>query len=145
MAFGQKMGQIHTVPSFWLKFDDVTVTLSLIVLSWIFFTNSPWYYLTSCQYLLILNVIFMVSKIGQLFNIFKILIILSFWLMFDNFTVTLSLIVLSWIFFTNLPLYYPTSHQNLLRLNVIFMVRKIGKKDYGLWLPPPPPQYISIV
>ena len=33
MIFGLKMGQILIVPSFWLKFDDVTVALSLIVLS----------------------------------------------------------------------------------------------------------------
>ena len=33
MIFGQKIGQILIIPSFWLKFDDIAVTLSLIVLS----------------------------------------------------------------------------------------------------------------
>ena len=50
----------------------------------------------------------------------------------DDVTVTLSLIVLSRIFFTNSPWYYLTPYQNLLRLNVIFMVRKIGKKKSGV-------------
>ena len=36
MIFGQKWVKILIVPLFWLKFDDVTVTLSLIVLSRIF-------------------------------------------------------------------------------------------------------------
>ena len=62
----KKWVKILIVPSFWLKFGDVTVTLSLIVLSRIFFTNSSWYYFTSCQSLLRLSVIFMVKKIGQL-------------------------------------------------------------------------------
>ena len=44
----------------------------------------------------------MVRKIGQLFKIFKILIIPSFWLIFDDVTVTLSLVVLSCIFFHKL-------------------------------------------
>ena len=33
MVFGQKMGKILVAPSFRIKFDDVTVTLSLIILS----------------------------------------------------------------------------------------------------------------
>ena len=61
----KKWIKILIVPSFRLKFDDVTVTLCLIVLSWNFFANSPWYYLTSYQNLLRLNVIFMVRKIDQ--------------------------------------------------------------------------------
>ena len=68
----------------------------------------------------------MIRTIGQLFKIFKFLIVSSFWLIFDDVTVTLSLIVLSLTFFTNSPLYYLTPYQKLLRLNVIFMVRKIG-------------------
>ena len=44
--------------------DDATVTLSLILLLRIFFTNSPWYHLTPYQNLLKLNDIFMVRKIG---------------------------------------------------------------------------------
>ena len=57
----KKWVKILVVPSFRLKLDDVTVTLSLIVLSWFFFTNLSWYYLTSCKNLLWLNVIFMVK------------------------------------------------------------------------------------
>ena len=37
MTFGQKWVKILIIPSFQLKFDDITVTLSLIVLSRIFF------------------------------------------------------------------------------------------------------------
>ena len=70
----------------------------------------------------------MVRKIDQLFKIFKILIVSSFWLIVDDVTVTLSLVVVSGIFFSNSPLYYLTPYQNLLRLNVIFMVIKIGKE-----------------
>ena len=44
-------------------------------------------------------------------------------------------------FFTNSPLYYLTPYQKLLRLNVIFMVRKIEKKSIGGCLLPPPPQH----
>ena len=66
MIFGQKWIKMLIVPSFSLTFDDVTVTLSFIVLSRIFFTNSSWYYLTSCQNLLRLNVTSMAKKIGQL-------------------------------------------------------------------------------
>ena len=36
MIFGQKWVKILIIPSFQLKFDDVTVTLSFIVLSQIF-------------------------------------------------------------------------------------------------------------
>ena len=36
MVFGQKMVKIFIVQLFWLKFDDVTVMLYLIVLSWTF-------------------------------------------------------------------------------------------------------------
>ena len=61
MVSGQNRVKIVIVP----QFDDVTVMLSLIILSRIFFTNSPWYYLTPCQNLLRLNVIFMVRKIGK--------------------------------------------------------------------------------
>ena len=53
------------IPSFQLKLDDITVTLSLILLSWFFFANSPWYYLTPYQNLLRSDVIFMVRKVGQ--------------------------------------------------------------------------------
>ena len=44
-----------------------------------------------------LNVISMVTKISQLFKIVKFLIVSSFWLIFDDATVTLSLVVLSCI------------------------------------------------
>ena len=58
--------KILTIPSFWLiLMMSLTVTLSLIVLSRIFFMNSPWYYLTPCQNLLKLNVVFMVRKVGK--------------------------------------------------------------------------------
>ena len=65
----------------------------------------------------------------------------------DDVTVTLSLIVLSRTFFTNSPWYYLTPHQNLLRLNVIFMVRKIGKKEVqgGGCHPPPAPSLCLIL
>ena len=33
ITFGHKMGKIHIVPLFWVKFNDVTVMLSLTVLS----------------------------------------------------------------------------------------------------------------
>ena len=65
MIFGHKMGEIIIVPSFQLKLDDVTVTLSLIVLSSNFFGDVSWYDLTPNQTLLRLNVIFMVRKMGQ--------------------------------------------------------------------------------
>ena len=135
MVFGRKWVKILIVPLFWLKFDDVTVTWSLIVLSGIYFINLRWHYLTPFQNFSRFNVIFMVRKIGQLFKIFKILIVPSFWLTFDDITVTLSLAVLSGILFTNSPLYYLTAYLNLLRLNVIFMVRKIGQLllDRGEW------------
>ena len=68
----------------------------------IFFTSLPQYYLTSFQNLLRLNVIFMVRKIGQLLKIFRILIVPWFWLIFDDVTVTLSLVLLSLIFFHKL-------------------------------------------
>ena len=60
MIMAKKWVKIFIVPSFQLKFDDVTVTLSVIVLSRFFLqthldTN-----------LLRLNVIFMVKKIGHL-------------------------------------------------------------------------------
>ena len=59
----------------------------------------------------------------------KILIVPSYGLKFDDVTVTLYLIVLSGpFFFTKLTCYFLTPYQDLLRLNVIFMVRKIGKK-----------------
>ena len=110
----------------WWRHHDKVFDLSKIVMnSWIFFINLPWYYLTPCQNLLRLNVILMVREIGQLFKIFKILIVPLLWLIIDDVTVMLSLIVLSWIFFANSPLYYLTSFQNLLRLNFIFMVRKM--------------------
>ena len=48
-----------------------------------------------------LNVTFMVRKLRQLFKIFKILIVPLFWLIIDDITVMLSLILLSWIFFAN--------------------------------------------
>ena len=38
--------KIHIIPLFWQIFDDVTVTLSLVVLSQSFVKNSPLYYLT---------------------------------------------------------------------------------------------------
>ena len=62
----KKRVKILIVPSFWLKFDDVIVMLSLncIVMSY-FFTNSPSHDLTPNQKLLRLNVIFMVRKIGK--------------------------------------------------------------------------------
>ena len=44
----------------------------------------------------------MVRKIGQLFKIFKILIVSSFWLILYDVTVTLSLVVLSVILFHEL-------------------------------------------
>ena len=62
----EKWVKILIVPSFWLKFDDVTVRLSLIVLSRSFLRNLPWYCFTSCQNLLRLNVIFMIRKGSQL-------------------------------------------------------------------------------
>ena len=65
MLFGQKWGKILIVPSFQLKFDDVTVTLSLNVLSRYFYKLTLILF-TSYQNLLRLNVIFMVRKIGQL-------------------------------------------------------------------------------
>ena len=82
----------------------------------------------------------MVRKIGKLFKIFKILIVPLFWLTFDDVTVTLPSVVLSGIFVTNSALYFLTPYQNLLRLNVIFMVRKIGQllpNGGWAWLPPP--------
>ena len=39
MVFGKKLVKIIIAPLFQLKFDDVTVTLSLIVLSRIFFNK----------------------------------------------------------------------------------------------------------
>ena len=41
MIFGQKWVKILIILSFRIKFDDATVTLSVIVLSQTFFTNSP--------------------------------------------------------------------------------------------------------
>ena len=35
MILAIKWVQIVIIPSFWLKFDEVTVTMSFIVLSWI--------------------------------------------------------------------------------------------------------------
>ena len=73
-----------------------------------------------------LNVIFMVRKTGQLFKIFKILIIPLFWLIDDVTVIVVSdCIVMN--FLCKSPLYYLTLYQNLLRLNFIFVVRKIGK------------------
>ena len=108
-----------------------------------FFTNSPWYNLTPCKNLSRLNVIFMVKKIGQFF---KILIIPSFWLILMT-----SLWCCLWLyceefFFTTSPWYYLTPYQNLLRLNVIFMVRKIGKKESrGDGCHPPEPSFCLIL
>ena len=56
----------------------------------------------------------------------KILIVQSFRLKFDDVTVTLSLIVFS-LFFYKLILILFYFMPNLLRLNVIFMVKKIGQ------------------
>ena len=99
------------------------MTMSLIELPWMFFTNLPWYYLTPCQNLSRLNVTFMVRKIGQLFKIFKILIVPLFWLIIDDVTVMLSLILLLCIFFAN-HLYTMLLYT---KICFIFMVRKIGK------------------
>ena len=90
----QKWVKILIVPSFWLKIDDLVVVFDCIVMN-IYFTDSPWYYLTPCQHLLRLNVIFMVRKIDQLFKIFIIFIVSSFWLMLYGVTETSSLVILS--------------------------------------------------
>ena len=50
---------------------------------------------------------------------------------------TLSLVVLSYFSFTNSPWYYLTPYRNLLRLNVIFMVRKEVKSPWSDYPPPP--------
>ena len=65
MIFSQKMGQnlycsIVSAKIWWRHSDVVFVFVTN------FFANSPWYYLTSCQNLLRLNVFFMVREIGQL-------------------------------------------------------------------------------
>ena len=57
----------------------------------------------------------------------------------DDFTVTISLIVLPIIFFSDSAWYYLTPYQNLIRLNLIFMIRKIGKKNVHEGPPPLPP------
>ena len=71
----------------------------------------------------------------------KILIVPLFWLKFDDATVALSLIVFHEFFLYKLTLYYLTSYRNLLRLNVIFTVRKIGQillNEKGVEPPPDP-------
>ena len=80
-----------------------------------------------------LNLIFMVRKIGQLFKIFKILIVPLFWLTIDDMSVMLSLDCIVMNFLCKLPLYYLTLYQNLLRSNFIFVVRKVGKISPWWW------------
>ena len=64
----------------------------------------------------------------------------------DDVTMTLSLIVLSRILFHEFTLVLSYSIPKLLRLNVIFMVRNIGKKKvHGRGgLPPPPPSTLRL-
>ena len=56
------MGQNPYCYRFRLKFDDISVMLSLIVLLSVFFGKASKYYLTSYQVLLRLNVISMAKK-----------------------------------------------------------------------------------
>ena len=83
----------------------------------------------------------------QLFKIFKILTVSSFLLIFDDVTLTLSLVVLLSFFLLGLIFVLSYSIANLLRLNVIFIVGKIDLESQGGegWLPPLAPSLCLIL
>ena len=142
MAFGQKWVKILIILLFRLKFDDVTVTLSLIVLSLIFFHK-----ITSVLSYSMLKFVKIECHLHGWKNrsTFQNPYRLAFWLIFDdvNCDVVFNCIVMN--FFANLPWYYLIPYQNLLRLNIIFMVRKIGKKAHGGGCHTPAPSLYLIV
>ena len=119
MVFIQKRVKILIVSLFQLKFDDVTVMLSL---------SSPCYYLTSYRNLLRLNVILMVRIIGQLLLIGGL----------PPPAPSLCFILEPRYFFMDRrPKDEPTA-KNLVCKKLFPFPRKIGK-TCGAWHPPPPP------